>query len=203
MSYQTYYLEKDKAQPLFLLFHGTGGNERDLVEVAEFLAPKSSILSIRGNVDENGNLRYFRRLGLGLPDIDDLEQRSKELLIFIKKEINNLEYSSYRLIVLGYSNGANIITAMNQQESELFDWILLAHGRKYLEKPILSQKDKNVFITLGENDKMIDPERTMEMAFEYKMAGAKVSIFSHDNGHRFDQGEVLAMRDWMKEKGVE
>ena len=45
---------KDTSKPVLLLLHGTGGNELDLLPLAEIMDPEASVLSVRGNVLENG-----------------------------------------------------------------------------------------------------------------------------------------------------
>ncbi len=49
---------KDEVKTL-VLFHGTGGNEEDLIPLAGMIDPDASILSLRGNVSENGMNRFF------------------------------------------------------------------------------------------------------------------------------------------------
>lgn len=49
----------DPNSPVLLLLHGTGGTERDLLPLAELISPSSSVLSVRGNVLENGMPRFF------------------------------------------------------------------------------------------------------------------------------------------------
>ncbi|SMB98838.1 conserved hypothetical protein [Hymenobacter roseosalivarius DSM 11622] len=43
-----------------LLLHGTGGDERDLLPIASQLGTGFNVLSVRGNVLENGMPRFFR-----------------------------------------------------------------------------------------------------------------------------------------------
>ena len=51
--------------PTLVLFHGTGGTERDLLPLAKQISPESSVLSVRGNVLENGMPRQLERLVAG------------------------------------------------------------------------------------------------------------------------------------------
>lgn len=45
---------KDPSKPTFLLLHGTGGTELDLLPLAEKIDYEAFVLSVRGNVLENG-----------------------------------------------------------------------------------------------------------------------------------------------------
>ena len=68
----------------FLLLHGTGGNEQDLIPLAYELDKKAAILSPRGKVLENGiTPRFFRRLAEGVFDLEDLKFRTNELADFV------------------------------------------------------------------------------------------------------------------------
>lgn len=46
----------------FLLLHGTGENEEDLIPIGREISSEAAILSPRGKVLENGMPRFFRRL---------------------------------------------------------------------------------------------------------------------------------------------
>lgn len=198
MSYTHLYIEKDKTQPLFVLFHGTGGDENDLIPIATFIHPEANILSIRGNVEEDGMLRYFKRYSVGHPDLEDLEIRSNQLIEYITDFLTKNGYLQSLLYALGYSNGANIISAINQQVPHYFDKCILAHGTLYLDKELKDQNDVDIFISLGNNDRMIQPANTLKMAQAYKDKGAKVEVFTHDLGHRLDPSEITAMKAWIR-----
>src|SRR6266508_4342164 len=69
--------------PTLLLLHGTGGDENDLVPLANELMPGAAVLSPRGRVLEHGMPRFFRRLAEGVFDLDDLRARTTELAEFV------------------------------------------------------------------------------------------------------------------------
>src|SRR5690606_16704600 len=80
-----YQQGSDPHAPTLLLLHGTGGTERDLLPLAEMIDPTASVLSVRGNILENGMPRFFRRLAEGVFDEEDLIFRTHELHDFVQK----------------------------------------------------------------------------------------------------------------------
>ncbi|MFP3326364.1 carboxylesterase, partial [Planococcus sp. SIMBA_160] len=49
----------DASKPTFLVLHGTGGPETDLLPAAGHIDPDAGVLSVRGNVSANGMPRFF------------------------------------------------------------------------------------------------------------------------------------------------
>ncbi|MFE4133193.1 alpha/beta hydrolase [Peribacillus sp. YIM B13482] len=99
---------KDSTKPTLLLLHGTGGNELDLLPIAGRIDDGASVLSVRGNVLENGMPRFFRRLAEGVFDEEDLIFRTKELNEFLDESAAKYNFDRDNMIAIGYSNGANI-----------------------------------------------------------------------------------------------
>ena len=102
-----------KAFTTFLLLHGTGGNEQDLIPLAYELDQRAAILSPRGKVIENGVApRFFRRLAEGVFDLEDLKFRTNELADFVNHASKTYDFDLQHIIAVGYSNGANIAASM-------------------------------------------------------------------------------------------
>jgi predicted esterase len=82
----------DPAESLVLL-HGSGGDERDLVALAEELAPGSSVLG-RGTIAIDGRSGFFHRLPDRSIDEADISERTPLLAEFIEDAT-----ASHRLIM--------------------------------------------------------------------------------------------------------
>lgn len=105
------YVHKLKAgkpgQPIFFVFHGTGGDENQFFTFASELLPDATIVSPRGDVSEHGAARFFKRTGEGVYDMADLARATEKMAGFVKALAT--EHQASQVIGLGYSNGANIL----------------------------------------------------------------------------------------------
>ena len=91
--------------PVFVLLHGTGGDETALLPIAQELNKQATVLSIRGDVSENGMNRYFKRLAEGHYDLEDLEKRGEALHKFIQQAANEHQFSLIKLFLLAIQMG--------------------------------------------------------------------------------------------------
>ena len=103
--------KRSGAQTLLVL-HGTGGDETDLLLLANMIDPDAAILSPRGRTLENGMPRFFRRFAEGKFDIKDLKFRTAELADFVLLASKKYSFNLDSVVAVGYSNGANIAASL-------------------------------------------------------------------------------------------
>lgn len=188
----------DETKPTLVLFHGTGGNENDLLPLAELLSPGSSVLGIRGNVLENGMPRFFRRLAEGVFDEADLIFRTHETKQFLDQAAAQYGFELDRMIAVGYSNGANIVGSLLFHYQDIFRSAVLLHPMvplRGLELPTL--KGVSIFIGAGTNDPIIPSAETLELEELLQGAGAAVTMHWGDQGHRLSMAEAEAAKVWL------
>jgi predicted esterase len=185
----------DAGAPPILLLHGTGGNEKDLVPLTRHLAPESPILSVRGKVLENGMPRYFRRFAEGVFDLEDLRFRTDELLAFIRDAIPVYGLTPGRLVILGYSNGANIGTNLIFAEPRLFAGGILMRPMvtHELEAPLPDLSGKEILLLGGDSDPIAPADEITRLAAQFTATGASVTPLIHPNtSHGLTQADFKA-----------
>lgn len=195
------YVYKASGNPdayTLLLLHGTGGDENDLIPLAEDFKLGFNILSVRGNVSENGMPRFFKRLGMGIFDEKDLNFRTDELVTFINEISDKENFNVTRIIALGYSNGANIAGAI------LFKYPQLLAGA-VLYRPMLPFKDFGVFsnngntpvfLTSGQHDPTVNPNDTARYVELLRTAGYNVDDYVLNASHGLVREDILFTREW-------
>ena len=180
-----------------LLLHGTGGTEQDLLPLGDMIDAKANILSIRGNVLENGMPRFFRRLSEGVFDEEDLIFRTKELKDFIDNASNEYGFSREKVIAVGYSNGANIAGSLLFHYENSLKAAILYHPmvpRRGIDIPDLSQTP--VFIGAGKNDPICPAQETEDLSELLTNAGSNVKVYWEYQGHQLTRSEVEASKEW-------
>ncbi|MED4073985.1 alpha/beta hydrolase [Priestia endophytica] len=188
---------KDLTKSTLLLLHGTGGNELDLLPIAGRIDDEASVLSVRGNVLENGMPRFFRRLAEGVFDEEDLIFRTKELNEFLDEAAEEYSFDRNNIIAIGYSNGANIAASLLFHYKNALKGAILHHPmvpRKGIDLPDLS--DKYVFIAAGTNDPICSPMESNELQSLLEKANANVELHWENKGHQLTIEEVEAAGQW-------
>ena len=189
----------DASKPVLLLLHGTGGTEQDLLPLAEMIDPEASVLSVRGNVSENGMPRFFRRLAEGVFDEEDLIFRTKELHEFLDKASKEHGFDRSNIVAFGYSNGANIAASLLFHYDNSLKGASLHHPMvplRGIQMPDLS--DVPVFIAAGKNDPICPAAESEELDELLRGAGANTKVHWEMNGHTLTGSEVAVAADWYR-----
>jgi phospholipase/carboxylesterase len=184
-----------------LLLHGTGGDERDLLPLADFFGKNINLLSLRGNVLENGMPRFFKRLEMGVFDEQDVKFRAEEMVAFLKSfkgegfDINNI-------VALGYSNGANIAGAIIMLYPPFLKGAILFRPMKPLSglREFNTNRPVPVFVSAGIKDPTVNKEDTEEYVSLLKENGFQVDSYAIKAGHNLSQQDFDLAGKWFKDK---
>jgi len=194
------YIYKSSGNPeahTLLLLHGTGGDENDLVPLAKDFGTGFNVLSLRGNVSENGMPRFFKRLGMGIFDEDDLEFRTNEMVSFLEKMAVEKGFDIKKLIALGYSNGANIAGSLLVLKPDFLAGAILFRPMKPFKNKIpAGNNEVPVFFSSGKFDPTVNQIEVENYLAMLKNAGFKLSSPEINAGHNLTKEDLELSVEW-------
>jgi predicted esterase len=183
-----------------LLLHGTGGDENDLIQLGQMLAPDAGLLSPRGTVNENGAARFFKRLAEGVFDLDDLRARTADLVAFIAAAAEKYVFDATKVVGVGFSNGANIATSVLLTSPDTLSAAALFRPMVPFvpDKPV-PLTGKRIFIGAGEDDPIVPRDHPYRLAELLQLCGADVKTEWQPGGHSLTRADVSKAYEWLEE----
>ncbi|MCD1620260.1 VOC family protein [Salipiger manganoxidans] len=187
---------EDPDGSVLLLLHGTGGTEADLMPLAHQLAPRATLLGVRGRATEEGVTRWFRRLAMARFDQDDIRAEARAFDAFLDGALGGYGLDPARLTVLGYSNGANFAGAVMALHPGVIRRAILLRPMLVLEdlpKPDLTGLE--VLTLSGDRD----PYGAYAPALNDWLAaqGATLEARQLSAGHELGAADLDIARDWL------
>lgn len=194
---QHIYQINNPKHPTFVLLHGTGGDEKDLVPLATIIDDQASYLGLLGEVRENGMPRFFKRLALNVFDEDDITHQTEVVHEFLNHfmEKHNLEVKD--VVLLGYSNGANMAQSLLLHYPKSYENVMMLHPVNIKkEKAFTPNKNTKVFIGAGKYDP-ICPIAESELLLK-RMQNAKLDVVLslEDTTHQISYQEIEHAKAW-------
>ena len=181
-----------------VMLHGTGDDERNFAGLAEVLAPEMAVLAVRGNVRENGMPRFFRRLAEGRYDMEDLALRTRALGDFLQAALADHGRAPDGVVLLGYSNGANILANLLFTDGAVAPRAVLMHPLiPFAPPPGRGPAGLEVLITGGRHDPIAPLPQTERLARQLEALGARVRLELHEGGHELRGLELQAVRSFL------
>ncbi|MBC7841031.1 MAG: alpha/beta hydrolase [Gemmatimonadaceae bacterium] len=185
-----------------LLLHGTGGNERDLLDLGAAVAPGLRLIGVRGQVVENGMPRFFRRFAEGVFDEADIIRRSAELAAFVPAAAAAYGFDASQVVALGHSNGANIAASLMVLHPGVLAGGALMRAMFTLAPatpPVLT--GTRVLLAEGSLDPIVPRATVDRLASLLTDAGADVTLHWEPTGHGLTSADVAVVTRWFAAAG--
>lgn len=147
------------------------------------------MLSVRGTVLENGMPRFFRRLREGVFDEDDLRRQADDLATFVETAGAAYGIDPGTLVAVGFSNGANIASALLLRRPGLLRGaVLLSAMVPFVDPPAVDLAGTRVVVSNGERDPMVPAAVTERLVTQLRDRRADVTELPHPGGHQIHPG---------------
>lgn len=195
------FIEGEAQAPVFVLLHGTGGDETSLIGIGKELAPKASLLGIKGDISEEGRTRYFHRLVEGGYDEQEMWDRGVALVDVIKTCSETYGFALDNIILVGYSNGANMAIHLLLNELITVKGVILFHSLYPMPPKSTDLHRLPVFLTFGEEDKIVSVEESHRVEEMMRASNGELTVL-WTRGHLIHLKEIKEARDWLEKRWI-
>jgi len=173
------------------------GDENDLLPLGRELWPGAALLAVRGNALEDGKPSFFHCSADGSFDVADLKNRTDELAEFIEGASERYGFRQRNLVVVGYSNGANIAASLILLHPHHLRLAILFR----VNVPPIPAITRDFFslsllIGPGLHDPAVSIDEPAQLHAMLESGGADVSVCWHEGGHELAT-EDIAARAWL------
>jgi phospholipase/carboxylesterase len=183
-----------------VLLHGSGASETSLLPLGRKAAPHSLLFALRGRSTEEGVPRFFRRLSPFTFDQADIASEAEAFAATMQEAAIGYGFDRNRMTFLGYSNGANMITAtMLLQPGLIRRAVLLRAMNPLTEVPDVDLSGTEVLIVTGATDPYAPYAQELEKLLLAR--GAAVQAITIDAGHEIGDGDAKLVAEWLTPNG--
>lgn len=190
-----FFVPDDPDGSKLVLLHGTGGNEADLMPLAHAIAPRATLLGVRGRAHEEGVARWFRRLSMTSFDQADIRSETKAFAAFVEGAVSGYGLDPSRMTFLGFSNGANFLAAVMGLHPGTIRRAILLRPMPVLETlPEAGLTGTKVLMVSGADDPFGRGAPKLETWFRERGAGLEAHTI--DAGHGLAPDDTTLARKW-------
>lgn len=187
--------------PPLLLLPRTGGTEATMIGLGKALLPGAALLSLRGNVLEEGKPRFFRRIARGEFDIEDFRARTEQLAMFVRAAMQ--AYDIPAPIAVGHSNGANIAWSLIMRDSGALTGAVLFRPLMPVNPAWAGSVDRcPVLILAGDKDPIAPVVKTQELTERLRVLEAEVILKVVPAQHDLVELDEIHAQQWLKKRRV-
>ena len=145
------------------------------------------------------SFRRFTEVGFG-----DVRSRTEELAQFIGAASERYEFSARRLIVVGYSNGANLAASLILLHPHYLAGAVLFRVMVPLVPEIIRDfRHLSILIGAARLDPLLPAGQAEELAAIFKSGGADVAISWHQGGRELGEDEFRPLEIGLLETSFE
>lgn len=187
------FIYENNSDTVIVLFHGTGGNEYQLLSMTAELFPTSDVISFLGEEGVGSDRRFFAPLIEGKIERSNFESVSQR---FLTEELPAIANTYKKIIFMGYSNGANFILGLAEQQPELADLLILLHPSNLDYQFSDAVASTKIILTSGAQDTITTAGDTLRLSKELERHFDDVTFLLLDGDHQVTPQEI----DLLKEK---
>ncbi|AJD40042.1 glyoxalase/bleomycin resistance protein/dioxygenase family protein [Rhizobium gallicum bv. gallicum R602sp] len=194
-----FYTPPDPDGSVFVLLHGSGGNETTLMPLLHKVAPRATLLGVRGRATEEGFPRWYKRITPFSFDQDDIKNEAEAFAAFIDSAVKSYGLDPKKIVYVGYSNGANLLNSLLYLHPSLIHRAVLLRSMPVLtDYPHADLTGTDLLVISGKTDAY--GRYANELRTRLKTSGATVDSDVIFGGHDLGDADVPIIQKWLLQK---
>ena len=185
-----FFQKGSKPNQLVVAFHGTGGNEYQLLTTIATLYSEASVLSYLGTEGVGEQRRFFAPLVNGALPRANFDERVTAFL----EEVWQPQKLYDEVIFIGYSNGANFILGLLEKNPTIANTVILLHPSNLGYQYVSGEFATKVIVTTGAQDELSIPGQVLSLANQLKKH-FPVDFLLVDGGHGLSEEQVTKIKE--------
>ena len=191
------YRPDDATDEALVLLHGSGPDETSLVPLATEIAPRATLVAVRGRITQDGGTRWFTRITPTRFDQESIQTEADAFAAFIIDVAKTHGLDLNRTTFLGYSNGANLVSSVMLTHPGLIELAVLLRPMPVLDDaPDTDLSEARILIIAGAADVTYAPYAPALVAL-LRGRGAEVDARTIAAGHEFGAEDARIIREWL------
>jgi phospholipase/carboxylesterase len=191
------YRPEQPGARVFVLLHGSGGDETTLADLARKIDPDATLIGIRGRLVQNGVTRWYRRVTPTEFDQADVRAEAAAFVTFLEGLASENGFDAANVTFLGYSNGANLIAALSVLHPGIVRKAVLLRAMPVLADAPSADLSRTRFLSIsGENDRLYFPYAP-KLAALLSDRGAAVESRVVAAGHGIGDEDATIAAKWL------
>lgn len=183
---------------VLVLFHGTGGDAKEMIGFGMGLDKDAHLLSIEGDVRQWRMNRYFIRHDDGTFDLRNLFNQTVKYYDETLSLLKTYKLENKEIILVGYSNGANLIQSMMRNYTLTFKKAVLLHPSLVDDgKSFLLQPNIQILLTTGERDPYLNNAQCNLLVIDLKKSAPLMTVYRHGSGHEMTREELSKVQSFI------
>ncbi|WP_246401126.1 VOC family protein [Rhizobium hidalgonense] len=194
-----FYTPPNPDGSVFVLLHGSGGNETTLMPLLNKAAPRATLLGVRGRATEEGFPRWYKRITPFSFDQNDIKTEAEAFAAFIEGAVKSYGLDPKKIVYVGYSNGANLLNSLLYLHPNLVHKAVLLRSMPVLsDYPHADLKGTDLLVISGKTDAY--GKYASELEERLKSSGATVDSDVIAGGHDLGDADVPIIQKWLLQR---
>lgn len=198
---------KAAPQPLIILLHGVGSNEKDLFSFAELLPDNYTVIAARAPITlSKGRYAWYQvDFSTGKPVFSfEQEEKSRDIIIdFVEQMKEKYATGNSPVYLCGFSQGAIMSYSVALTRPGLVNGIAIMSGRLLEEiKPLIAAKEKiaglKIFISHGTNDGTLPVQYAQQARAYLQSQGIDPVYKEYTEGHGINSSMLNDLIKWLQ-----